>query len=76
MLNGALLRLVQDYAGPLDDIIMHDWWLALIAMGCGRVGFVQEPLVYYRQHNSNVAGSVKRSGLQFVLRKVWNLADA
>lgn len=40
-----------------DDAIMHDWWLALVAAAFGRVVFLDQPLVHYRQHGSNTIGA-------------------
>ena len=34
-------------------IIMHDYWAALIAKVFGKIGFVNEPTMYYRQHGNN-----------------------
>ena len=36
---------------------MHDWWLGLIAFTFGKVGFLNECLVKYRQHESNELGA-------------------
>ena len=35
---------------------MHDWWLALIGAAFGRVAYLDEPLLLYRQHEKNVIG--------------------
>ena len=40
-----------------DKAIMHDWWLALTATAFGRLIFIDEPLVSYRQHGSNTIGA-------------------
>lgn len=37
--------------------VMHDWWMALIAAATGRIGFVPDSLVRYRQHDSNQIGA-------------------
>ncbi|MEM9231037.1 MAG: glycosyltransferase family 2 protein [Pseudomonadota bacterium] len=37
-------------------IMMHDWWLALLARYAGQIGDVPEPLVMYRRHGKNVTG--------------------
>lgn len=70
LFNRAMLREFRSYSGPLDAVLMHDWWMALLAFGCGRVGFVPAKLVLYRQHGLNAAGSVRRSGLKFMLMKL------
>lgn len=40
----------------------HDLWLAMVASSLGPVGFVDEPLVRYRQHGGNVVGQAKVEG--------------
>lgn len=37
---------------PISDIMMHDYWAALIAKVFGKIGFVNEPTMYYRQHGA------------------------
>jgi len=37
--------------------ILHDWWLALIAGTIGKIGFINEPTIKYRQHESNLIGA-------------------
>ena len=39
-----------------DKILMHDHWTALIAAFFGRIIFVDEPTILYRQHTSNSCG--------------------
>lgn len=70
LLNRALMSKIRAYAGPVDSVLMHDWWIALIATAFGETAFVDAPLVQYRQHGSNAAGSVKRSGFGFMWAKV------
>jgi glycosyltransferase involved in cell wall biosynthesis len=54
MMNLALLR----KALPIPAAaVMHDWWLSLIASAFGRRVYLDEPLVDYRQHDSNTIGA-------------------
>ena len=54
LLNRALLQ----KALPIPaEALMHDWWLALVASANGVIGFLPEPAVLYRQHESNVLGA-------------------
>lgn len=47
-----------DLASPLpDEIIMHDWWLGLVALTSGQIILMEERLVLYRQHESNQVGA-------------------
>ncbi len=42
---------------PMSKIIMHDYWAALIAKVFGKIRFVNEPTMYYRQHGNNSVGA-------------------
>jgi glycosyltransferase involved in cell wall biosynthesis len=54
LLNPALLH----RALPIpQQAIMHDWWLALVASAFGKICYINEPLIDYRQHNSNIIGA-------------------
>ncbi|MEQ8954202.1 MAG: glycosyltransferase family 2 protein [Gammaproteobacteria bacterium] len=52
--NEALARRASPIAG---DATMHDWWLALVATAFGRVHYMEQSLVQYRQHGANVIGA-------------------
>ena len=41
---------------PLTSYAMHDHVLLLVAICLGRVNYLDEPLMYYRQHENNVTG--------------------
>lgn len=58
-------RALVDLALPIPTSVrMHDWWIALVAAGLGRIVYVDEPLIQYRQHGSNTMGApVRRSGV-------------
>lgn len=54
MINRKLLEL----SCPVPrEVLMHDWWLALLAAAGGKIGYVPMPLVKYRQHAGNVLGA-------------------
>ncbi len=40
---------------------MHDHWAALIAYGFGQFGFIDRPLIKYRQHGSNITNNYERN---------------
>lgn len=72
MLINQALRLAYIKTAPNEDaIVMHDWWLALIACALGEIRYVDAPLASYRQHRSNTLGTVNRSGAIFAMRKVF-----
>lgn len=72
LLNRALLEV----AVPVPRVIMHDWWLALCAAALGRVLYLPEATVLYRQHGSNAQGSQGRwAGVVTAVRRPitwWN----
>lgn len=67
MVNRPLLDLVRE---PFDGIVMHDWWLALIASALGEIGFVEAPTVRYRQHEENVVGARPSRGLGYKVNRL------
>ncbi|MCR5413521.1 MAG: glycosyltransferase [Kiritimatiellae bacterium] len=55
MLFNAALR---EKAGSVPrEALMHDSWMALVASAFGKIGFVDRPLVRYRQHGANAVGA-------------------
>ncbi|MGD8177135.1 glycosyltransferase family 2 protein [Marinimicrobium sp. ARAG 43.8] len=59
--NRALIMAMQNTACH-SDIVMHDWWLALIASGTGLIEPIAEPTLLYRQHNDNQVGAREQLG--------------
>lgn len=56
MINRALV--VQSLPMP-DKIIMHDWWIALVAVSKGSIYSMNISTVKYRQHQNNDTGAKK-----------------
>ena len=50
MINHALAEKWVD----TDDIVMHDWYLALLATATGKLVYIDKPGELYRQHDNNV----------------------
>ncbi|WP_205481755.1 glycosyltransferase family 2 protein [Sphingomonas arenae] len=46
-----------------SEILAHDQWYFFLAGVLGRIEFIDEPLVEYRQHGSNLYGAPKSRGL-------------
>lgn len=40
-----------------NGAIMHDWWMGLLASYFGKIGYIQESTLQYRQHSSNTIGA-------------------
>jgi glycosyltransferase involved in cell wall biosynthesis len=66
MVNRPLADLVE---GPFDGILMHDWWLAMVAAAFGRIGFVEAPTVLYRQHGRNAIGASNAKSASYNLSR-------
>ena len=66
-INRALIERARPFP---ENLVMHDWWLALVAAAIGKITLMDEPLVRYRQHDHNVVGApplVSATGLSRVL---------
>jgi len=53
--------------------IMHDYWFALVAAAFGRIEFIFESTILYRQHDRNVFGVEARTPSRFFRRAVETL---
>lgn len=60
IMNAPLRTLIADHARA-KELFMHDWFIALTAASFGRIGFVDEPLTRYRQHEENAIGASSKS---------------
>ncbi len=53
--------------------IMHDWWLAAVAARFGRIVYLDESTMLYRQHGGNSVGAKDVGSARHVLRKLADL---
>ncbi|MGT2752515.1 glycosyltransferase family 2 protein [Streptococcus porcinus] len=80
MINHAL---AEKWLSP-DNIIMHDWYLALLATSLGKLIYIDQPGELYRQHANNVLGArtldkrfkILREGPKRIFTRYWNLIHA
>lgn len=64
MMNRALLQ----SALPIpQDVIMHDWWLALTAAAFGHIGYLNEATMFYRQHSNNQIGAKNGNLIKMIM---------
>lgn len=68
MWNGPLHEILRRRGMP-QEALMHDWWLALVAAGHGRIAYVPEKLSRYRQHEENVVGGFDRRAWHGTVRR-------
>ena len=57
MINRALKEKLGSFP---PQIRMHDWWLGLVASAFGTIGYIDEPLLLYRQHGKNIVGNTSQ----------------
>lgn len=51
-----------DYILPIPEgIIFHDWWIAFVASTYGSIKYLDEPLNYYRRHDTQVTVNNKEN---------------
>ncbi|MGN0362115.1 MAG: glycosyltransferase family 2 protein [Bilifractor sp.] len=72
MLWNKKLNDIVDLSG--GGAAMHDWWMALAACCFGRIDFVEEPTILYRQHGDNVVGAMKVNTAGFIIRRLTGSA--
>jgi len=71
LFNKSLAELVCRVPVMCKDIVIHDWWIALIASAFGRIEFLNCPTIDYRQHGNNSVGAVNIRNLRYVLKKTF-----
>jgi glycosyltransferase involved in cell wall biosynthesis len=67
MINQKLLELA--YPIP-DQCIMHDWWIVLVATIFGKIEFIKEAPILYRQHGKNAVGALKFNFWYYFKRQI------
>ena len=63
--NRALLKRSMPFP---ENIVMHDWWLALVAAATGRIEMLDAPTVRYRLHGGNQVGAQSLLGWEGMKR--------
>ena len=71
MINRALAKLALKCTDP-SQVIMHDWWMAVVAARFGEIVYIDEPLGAYRQHGSNSVGAKNVGSAGYVRRMLAN----
>ena len=72
IINRALRDRALEY-NDAEEIPMHDQWIMCVAVATGIVEPIDEPLIYYRQHASNVMGAEAESGKDKVIRNAKDI---
>lgn len=64
-----------------DNLLMHDWYLALLATAFGKLVYIDQATELYRQHGNNVLGArtvdkrfkIFRLGPEYIFTRYWKL---
>jgi hypothetical protein len=48
-------------------MVMHDWWLGLLAAAFGKIGYLEDRTILYRQHGRNEIGASDVCTVRFKL---------
>lgn len=72
MINDELKSLVLQYNNS-TKILMHDWWIALVASKFGTIRYINKQLINYRQHSSNSVGAKNVNSLKYYFEKIKNV---
>lgn len=69
MVNNTLLKYACSVYNK-SEMLMHDWWFALIAAAFGAIGTVDEATIDYRQHGDNSVGAKDVKKASYILSKI------
>lgn len=66
MINRALINKIKEIP---RNYIMHDWWFALIASAFGKVYYMDNKMIKYRQHENNAEGAKNGRSIYSLFKK-------
>lgn len=65
-------RLSELLSKPPDFCVMHDFWLQIVAASFGKIGYLDEPTILYRQHGANALGAKSVRSFKYKLGRLIN----
>ena len=71
--NRALAKLILPQIP--NYMVMHDWWLMLVAAAFGHIDHIEDQTILYRQHGNNEIGAKDVRTLQYKINKLINYKD-
>ena len=69
MYNRALANLIT--RAP-QHMVMHDWWISLIAAAFGHMGHIDDCTILYRQHRANQIGVTDMRTWRYKFARLFN----
>ncbi|MBR0461497.1 MAG: glycosyltransferase family 2 protein [Erysipelotrichaceae bacterium] len=72
MINKPLRDLALKFKGS-EGIIMHDWWLGIVAAGFGKIAYIDMATVLYRQHGHNQIGAKDTKSVSYISGRLNDL---
>lgn len=72
LINRPLIVLALPFP---DCVIMHDWWMGLIAVSEGILCDMKISTVKNRQHDNNDTDA-RQWNIKFIMRKIWQGRDS
>lgn len=73
-INRALAQLAEQ-CKDTSRVIMHDWWLGVVAARFGKVVYLDESTMLYRQHGGNSVGARNVENVLHIVERVTHLQD-
>lgn len=73
MINKSLRKALAHYP---SNIVVHDWWIAVVASVFGEIGFVEQSTISYRQHPGNFCGAQDMNNTSYILGRAKNVSKA
>lgn len=70
MINDQLKSQINFDKQNVRNIVMHDWWFALIATQFGKLVYLNKSTMLYRQHENNVDGSQTKNTITHILYRL------
>ena len=70
MYNRALAALLTRKP---EYCMVHDWWLQIVAAYLGKIGYIRDSTILYRQHGGNEIGAKNVRSIGYKLRQLRNI---